>query len=99
MVCVRLYSATIELPTVKSLVVEATKAIWTGVVVAAVPRLAIEMVGAIVSPGCMTGGTYRAIARRSGRAWSATVTGMGLLTLFVVLASSTWLVGLVTRRT
>ena len=75
------YSATIELPTVKFGVVEATRATWTGPLVAAVPRLVTVMVGWIVSPGCMVGGTFNAVARSSGRAWPATWTGIGGLTL------------------
>ena len=69
MLLVMSYSATIELPTVKFGEVEATSATWTGPLVAAVPRLVTVIVGTMVSPGCMVGGTSSAVARSSGRAW------------------------------
>ena len=59
MLLVMSYSATIELPTVKFLVVEATSATWTGPLVGAVPRLVMLIVGWIVSPGCMVAGTLK----------------------------------------
>ena len=69
MLLVSLYSATIELPTVKFGDVEATSATWTGPLVAAVPRLVTLIIGWMVSPGCMVGGTFNAVARSSGSAW------------------------------
>ena len=72
-----LYRAMIELPTVKLGVVEATRATCTGAPEGAVPKLAIGMVGSMVSPGDRVAGTSRRWpAARAGPGWPrCTVTG------------------------
>ena len=78
---------------------EVTRATWNVPCVAAVPRLAIEMVGVIVSPGDRLAGTPRLMTLSSGNATGAIETGMGRLTLLKGLLSTTVLPAFATRRT
>ena len=99
MLLVMSYSATIELPTVKFGVVEATSATWTGPLVAAVPRLATLIIGWMVSPGCMVGGTLNAVGAQLGQRLADEVDRDRALTSFERSDSRTALVELTIRWT
>ena len=62
------------------------------------PKLAIEMVGEIVSPGDRVGGTSKATVLSSGSAELTSLTGTASLMLFPGLPSTTAPVALATRR-
>src|SRR5258708_846949 len=89
----------VELPEVNLRLTDATRRTSTGpfacAAVSAGPKLVIWMFGWIVSPGCITGGTSRAVAIKSGdcaRIWKG-------CPLAVLLVTSVSVIGLTLKVT